>query len=227
MMYGSGGMGTSSIETLTKDLRRRLSDPNDQDYYLDPAKYTIEEVALKARRFFFEECYPAAFQQPPADFMMGYRVGGYGGSESLAEVREFLIAGASCDQPSEIQGRGKFGVRWAGENEALDRLILGSSSKLTDVLVARGMTQADAEAAYMDLINAAAVSFVMSAMPIQDAIDVARYLVETASRFTRYGLRPETIGGPIEIAAITKYEGFKWISRKHYYKAELNPESRA
>jgi hypothetical protein len=29
--------------------------------------------------------------------------------------------------------------------------------------------------------------------------------------------------GPIEIAAITKHEGFKWIERRHFYPPELNP----
>ena len=28
---------------------------------------------------------------------------------------------------------------------------------------------------------------------------------------------------PIEIAAITKHEGFKWIMRKHYFDVRLNP----
>ena len=62
----------------------------------------------------------------------------------------------------------------------------------------------------------------LPAMPIQDTIDVARFLVETAAKFARYGLRPETIGGPTEIAAITKHEGFKWVDRKHYYTSALN-----
>ena len=38
-------------------------------------------------------------------------------------------------------------------------------------------------------------------------------------------MRPETIGGPIELAAITKHEGFKWVARKHYYGEELNRET--
>lgn len=49
-------------------------------------------------------------------------------------------------------------------------------------------------------------------MPIQDAIDLAPYLVETTIGFIRFSVpRPKTGGGPIEIAAITKHEGFQWV----------------
>jgi hypothetical protein len=65
---------------------------------------------------------------------------------------------------------------------------------------------------------------VVPAMPIQDAIDLARFLVETTIGLVKFSVnRPQkTVGGPIEIAAITKHEGFKWIQRKHFYRAELN-----
>jgi hypothetical protein len=42
--------------------------------------------------------------------------------------------------------------------------------------------------------------------------------------FVKFSVRrAKTVGGPIEIAAITKHEGFKWIERRHFYPPELNP----
>jgi len=225
MVYGSGGIGTASVETLTKDLRLRFRDQNDADYGLNRNAYTIQEVAIKARKFFFEETYLHAFNPPPTDFFMGYRVCGYSAGTALPEIWEFLIAGLRCDPPYLIQAQNDFGARWAGENEALDRLLLGGSSILHNVLTDRGIDAPTARAIYSDLINKAGAPLALPAMPIQDAIDVARFLVETAGKFARYGLRPETIGGPTEIAAITKHEGFKWVARKHYYAADLNRES--
>jgi hypothetical protein len=56
-------------------------------------------------------------------------------------------------------------------------------------------------------------TLVMPAMPVQDAIDLARYLVETTIGFMRFSIaRAKTVGGPIEVAAITKHEGFKWVA---------------
>lgn len=89
-----------------------------------------------------------------------------------------------------------------------------------------GFDQDRANAALTDYVaQMGGQGLVIPAMPIQDAIDVVRFLVETASKFARYGLRPETVGGPTEIAVITKHEGFKWVARKHYYTAELNRET--
>lgn len=33
-----------------------------------------------------------------------------------------------------------------------------------------------------------------------------------------------TVGGPIDVAIISKGDGFIWIKRKHYFKKELNPQ---
>jgi hypothetical protein len=227
LVYGNAGIGAASVETLSKDLRQRFSDEGDGAYVLDETRYTVEEVAQKARRFLFEEVYQRAYATPPPDFGMGYRVCGYSAGASLPEVWEFTIVGANCDPPALIHGQQEFGLRWAGENEALDRLVLGTSGQFVTFLMQQhGFDQATANAAHLDYVSRLGAGLVIPAMPIQDAIDVARFMVETASKFARYGLRPETVGGPTEIAVITKHEGFKWIARKHYYTADLNRETR-
>jgi hypothetical protein len=60
-------------------------------------------------------------------------------------------------------------------------------------------------------------------MPIQDAIDLAVFLTQTAIGFSRFRAGSPTVGGPIETAAITKHDGFKWIRHKQYYDTQLNP----
>jgi hypothetical protein len=226
LVYGSGGIGSSSVETLSKDLRTLFSRalPGDK-YYFDPNTYTIDGVASLSKEFLFNQHYNTAYPQGTTDFFMGYRVCGYSASAALPEVWEFIIINNQCNGPNIIQGQNDFGARWAGENEALDRLLLGGSSLLKGVLTNRGMSAADADDIYLDLVRTAGVVLSVPAMPIQDAIDVARFLVDAATKFARYGLRPETIGGPTEIAAITKHEGFKWVERKHYYPSALNQET--
>jgi hypothetical protein len=50
-------------------------------------------------------------------------------------------------------------------------------------------------------------------------------MVETTIGFVRFSLKRQvkTVGGAGEIAAITKHEGFKWVQRRHFYPAVLNP----
>ena len=34
----------------------------------------------------------------------------------------------------------------------------------------------------------------------------------------------ETVGGPVDVAVISKGDGFIWIDRKHYFSRELNDQ---
>jgi len=64
------------------------------------------------------------------------------------------------------------------------------------------------------------------AMPIQDAVDLARYLVETTIGFVRFAVFvPKTVGGAVDIAAITKHEGFRWVQCKGFRSAGSHPGS--
>ena len=39
----------------------------------------------------------------------------------------------------------------------------------------------------------------------------------------RMSMKTETVGGPIDVAVISKHDGFVWIKRKHYFDINLNP----
>jgi hypothetical protein len=53
---------------------------------------------------------------------------------------------------------------------------------------------------------------------------LAENLVDLASLRNRVAIdREETVGGAIDVAVISKGDGFVWIKRKHYFGAELNP----
>ena len=61
-------------------------------------------------------------------------------------------------------------------------------------------------------------------MPIGEVIDLAHFLVDATIKFVRFTPGHPTVGGPIEIAAMTRHEGFKWIQRKHHFPRDLNVE---
>lgn len=61
-------------------------------------------------------------------------------------------------------------------------------------------------------------------LPISELAAMAESLVNLTSFKRRITMVPETVGGPIDVAVISKGDGFIWISRKHYFKRELNPQ---
>ncbi|MCK1606504.1 MULTISPECIES: hypothetical protein [unclassified Bradyrhizobium] len=59
-------------------------------------------------------------------------------------------------------------------------------------------------------------------LPIDELAHVAQSLVNLNSFQKRMSLGPETVGGPVDVAVISKGDGFIWIERKHYFRRELN-----
>lgn len=59
-------------------------------------------------------------------------------------------------------------------------------------------------------------------LSIPDIAQMAKNLVEITSLKKRISLEADTVGGPIDVAVISKGDGFIWIDRKHYFKKELN-----
>jgi hypothetical protein len=218
---GTGGIGNASVSTLSKDLRARFqgSARGCTDWKLDPENYTVGDIARRAREFLL-----MAVEASEQVVSLTYWVFGYSSGRPLPELWGIYINGKDIPEPTLIAAEGASLPNWAGETEALDRLIIGRSASLVDSAVKNGM---EADKATDLVIKAGSdlyEPFVLAAMPIQDAIDLAQYFVETTAGFMRFSIkRRKTVGGPVEIAAITKYEGFKWIRRKYFYDAALNP----
>lgn len=57
----------------------------------------------------------------------------------------------------------------------------------------------------------------------KELAEVAHSLVELTWRKRRYSNGVETVGGPIDVAILTRNEGFIWVRRKHYFEMEDNP----
>lgn len=60
-------------------------------------------------------------------------------------------------------------------------------------------------------------------MPKQDLIELAEALVSITAIERKASDDAGTVGGPIDVALITRSEGFVWVKRKHHFSAELNP----
>jgi hypothetical protein len=64
----------------------------------------------------------------------------------------------------------------------------------------------------------------VGSLPKEELAAMAETLVNLTSFKRRMSAEPETVGGPIDVAVISKGDGFVWIRRKHYFHADLNPQ---
>lgn len=228
LCWGNASIGRASISTLLKDLRDRFSgaDKAYEDWRLDGATYTVEQVAARVKQFLVDEQYVPTFANWPQKPPMGLIVAGYSAGSAVADEYKIDIEiNGACTGPTRLRPKDQGGVFWAGEPEAVSRILMGYSPALPGLLAtAMGRPEAEVTATLQGLVGKLAAQLINDAMPIKDAIDVAEFFVETTSKYSRYTPGAATVGGPVEIAAITKHEGFRWVKRKYYFTAELNPE---
>jgi hypothetical protein len=229
--WGAGSIGQASTSTIMKDLRKIFTDGDEAKHpgwKLDKNTYTVEDVANRLKQFVFDELYtPAfkdfAFQKPD----LGFIIAGYSAHAPMADEFQIDIRNGECTGPRPIRKREEIGMTWGGEPEALNRLVAGMSGALPQVLQNMFRLQPEQMPQIMQVIQQSLqLPLVLPAMPLQDAIDLGEFLVDVTTKFSRFMPGAPTVGGPIEIGAISKHEGFRWIKRKYYFKRDLNPEER-
>jgi hypothetical protein len=88
----------------------------------------------------------------------------------------------------------------------------------SDVLVERISTYIDN---YRTSNTGPVINVVMS-LPKAELAAMAESLVNLTSLKQKVSLQAETVGGPVDVAIISKRDGFVWIKKKHYFREELN-----
>jgi len=228
--WGAAGIGKYSNELILKNLRNRLTFGSDlqeskndfKNWKLEKKDYSVKKVAELLRKYVYEELY----QEYKEKTDVGFLIAGYAPNSMNAEEYLVEIKSGKCDEPVLLRKEDDVGITWRGEGEALRRLLLGISSKTEHVLKETGKLDENTMAKVVDQLKPGIEdSLITPAMPLQDGIDLAEFLVKTTIMYSRYTAGAPTVGEPVEIAAITRHEGFKWIKRKHYYSQELNPDN--
>lgn len=226
MTCGMGSIGDLSISSLAKHLRYLLTH-GDGNWVLNPSNYTVAEVVEKAKRYLFDDRFALLPDPKPID-TFEFWIGGYPSQiEGGYELWKIVISNADCPDPIALCPPGQPGVSWGGTFEPINRLLIGYDhtllTALKELLVSGdGGAPVDIVAINQFLKQRTQVMLHSPLMPIQDAVDFADFLVDTTKRFYRYLPGANIVGGDTDIAVVTRYEGFKWVRRKHYYDAQLN-----
>lgn len=216
--YGTGGIGGRSTIHLARDLRRELADPA-SPRWVDPKTYTMQQVAERLKTFFFDERYAPAYGTIPDAGLMGFILAGYSAGVSSSEVWSVQMQGGTCPDPTCVFGAAvPAGLSWQGQGEALSRLIMGAAPVLHERFAGLGLAP--------DVVgpNLQAVAPLWHPeMPLMDAIALVKFLADVTTGYTRFAPGPKSVAPPIDVAAISLHEGFRWVDRKHYYEPVYNP----
>lgn len=76
---------------------------------------------------------------------------------------------------------------------------------------------------YMQEKTTSPIMSIVALLPKDDLAELAEALVNLTSFKRRVTPEAETVGGPVDVAVISKGDGLVWLKRKHYFPPELNP----
>ena len=109
-----------------------------------------------------------------------------------------------------------------GDTTYITRFLLGFDEKLVSILKNNGLSDELIGNIMDDCNKSLHLPLGVPSMPMDDAIELVKFLAHISVESSKFVPGAQVIGGPIDIAVITKYEGFMWIDRKHYYDKNLN-----
>jgi hypothetical protein len=64
---------------------------------------------------------------------------------------------------------------------------------------------------------------VVGMLPVDEMAELAETLINLESLKEKVTQPTQSVSGPIDVAVISKIDGFLWVKRKHYFRPELNP----
>jgi len=203
MAYGAGNIGNRSAQGWLRDFSDHVKSL--------PEKKTesVQKVTAQLLDFLGSE-YNAAFNDVPKNKkpLIGAFVGGYSKGKAFPEEWEFQLPEKT--EVKQVRPEEAFGASWRGISLPFSRLHMGFDPRIkarlkqlgvNDDIIAKALEGWQCRVAY-------------DAMPVQDAINFAYYILRTTVAFNAFELGPPACGGPLDIAVILPDSGFKWVTER-------------
>jgi hypothetical protein len=174
----------------------------------------VEEFAKKLGEFFMGQWAKAGMPNPaPPNNDIVFFVGGYDEKEPYG--RTFQLTVPSNPKPVE-QNTDTFGALWGGQREFTDRLIQGFDPRLAnevqDILqIPPAQRRADLDS---ELRKKFTLPIPWQFLPLQDCVDLCVFLVRTTIQLEQWLVYVRGVGGAIDVATITRTDGFKAVQIK-------------
>ena len=164
---------------------------------------------------------------------------GYGSSDLLPQCKSFIIHSHICDRlryrPDQSMGisfpdASGIIVPFA-QTEIVENFMMGRHPTYYEAIRAeleKVVSSEDSDRILQTAQNATGQSYtnqileVVSALPKEELASMAETIVSLTSFMRKVSMTPETVGGPVDVAVISKKDGFVWIQRKHYFDRSDN-----
>lgn len=206
--YGAGAIGLSEPRTAHSFLP-------EFEFALSKEKverFTVEDFSKQLSKFFLEEwnaTMPKDFQGEPLIFL----IGGYDFDAAYGKVFQVVIP----YQPNPIEqsaGAGVFGITYGGQVQILSRILSGFDP-LGPEIINNNLKLSDKQKQELDkFLPSLNLAIPYQFLPLQDCVDLSMFLIRTTIELQKWMIDIRGVGGVIDIATITRTDGFKYVQRK-------------
>ena len=200
-IYGAGNLGPRTV--FSHILEYSKANRNLETTVQGIAEGLVEHILPEYERFADVSEYKP---------VLGLYVAGYSPDSTLPE--EWEIEFSSSTTPYRTRDIYSFGASWRGIPFPFSRLFEGYDPRLVQALEAEGISRELLDNVFQNGQFAAQVIF--DAMPLQDAINFAVYVLRTTIGFTSFEVGRPSCGGQLQIAVISEDKQFQWVNEPQF-----------
>lgn len=203
--YGLGAIGEREPRTAHSFL------PEIEAEFNAPDRLSVEEFAIKISSFFMRQ-WAQTMPTVHAGNPMVFLVGGYDVDAPYGRIFEISIP----HNPTPVEHNpGIFGIVWGGQREFADRLIHGFDPKLPSLVQQfLQLEPGKEESLEKELREKLSITIPYQFLPLQDCVDLSIFLIRTIITLQNWIIGVRGVGGAIDVATITRTEGFNPIQQK-------------
>jgi hypothetical protein len=206
--YGAGAIGLTEPRTAHSFLP-------EFEFALSKEKverFSVEDFSKQLSKFFLEQwnlTMPKDFQGEPLIFL----IGGYDTDAAYGRVFQVVIP----SQPNPVEqsaGVGVFGITYGGQFQILSRILSGFDPLLPET-IKNNLKFSDEQKQELDkFLPSLNLPIPYQFLPLQDCVDLSMFLIRTTIELQKWMIDIRGVGGVIDIATITRTDGFKYVQRK-------------
>ena len=202
--YGLGALGGRQPRTAHSYL------PEFETELATERHLSVETFATKLSHF-FQYQWEATNTPAEADAMV-FLIGGFDEGEAYGRVFEVSIPNAPAPVEKSVND---FGITFGGQHEIAGRLLGGYDPQLEALMNANvHLNAAQTTNFRQKVLQTLAMPIPYQFLPLQDCVDLAIFLIKTTATLQRWTTGVRGVGGAIDVATITRTDGFRAIQEK-------------
>lgn len=206
--YGLGAIGERAPRTahsFLPEFEAKLSE--EASGQLD-----VPDFATKLSDFFMDQ-WKSSMPNHKGKENIVFLIGGFDKNATYGRV--FEVAIPFRPEPKEWHaGPGAFGPVWGGQRQFTDRLIQGFDPGLMNIAKKTLGLSDDQSANLAKALKTLGIRIPYQFLPLQDCVSLSIFLIRTTMTIQTWQVGVRGVGGFIDVATITRTDGFIPIQRK-------------